>query len=40
MTEYFTSVVTGLSVQASNGATTCGLHQVTEMEMSSWLSQR
>ena len=36
MAEYFTSVVTGLSVQASNGATTRDLHQVIEMAMASW----
>ena len=36
MAEYFTSVVTGLSVQAANGATTRDLHQVVEMAMASW----
>jgi len=38
MAEYFTSVVTGLSVQASNGAATRDLHQVIEMAMASWPS--
>lgn len=36
MAEYFTSVVTGLSVQASNGATPRDLHQVIEMAMAAW----
>ena len=36
MAEYFTSVVTGLSVQASNGATSRDLHQVIEMALASW----
>ena len=36
MAEYFTSVVTGLSVQASNGAAACDLSQVVEMAMVSW----
>ena len=39
MAEYFTSVVTGLSVQASNGATTRDLHQVIEMAMAAWPSE-
>jgi AcrR family transcriptional regulator len=38
MAEYYTSVVTGLSVQASNGAATRDLHQVIEMAMASWPS--
>ena len=40
MAEYFTSVVTGLSVQASNGAATRDLHQVIEMAMASWPIKR
>ena len=36
MAEFFTSVVTGLSVQASNGAAARDLSQVVEMAMSSW----
>ena len=36
MAEYFTSVVTGLSVQASNGAVGRDLSQVVEMAMGSW----
>jgi AcrR family transcriptional regulator len=40
MAEYFTSVVTGLSIQASNGATTRDLHQVIAMAMASWPSER
>jgi AcrR family transcriptional regulator len=39
MAEYFTSIVTGLSVQASNGASTRDLHQVIEMAMTSWPSE-
>jgi AcrR family transcriptional regulator len=38
MAEYFNSVVTGLSVQASNGATSRDLYQVIEMAMASWPS--
>jgi AcrR family transcriptional regulator len=36
MAEYFTSVVTGLSVQAANGAAARELNQVIEMAMTSW----
>jgi len=36
MAEYFTSVVTGLSVQASNGATSRDLHQVVKMALAAW----
>ncbi len=36
MAEYFTSVVTGLSIQAANGAATEDLNQVIEMAMASW----
>jgi len=39
MAEYFTSVVTGLSVQAANGATTRDLGQVITMAMASWPSK-
>ncbi|WP_114205662.1 TetR/AcrR family transcriptional regulator [Acidisarcina polymorpha] len=39
MAEYFTSIVTGLSVQASNGASTRDLHQVIEMAMATWPSK-
>jgi len=36
MAEYFTSVVTGLSIQASNGATSRDLHQVVKMALAAW----
>lgn len=36
MAEYFTSVVTGLSIQASTGAAARDLSQVVEMAMASW----
>jgi len=36
MAEYFTSIVTGLSVQAANGAAARELNQVIEMAMASW----
>jgi AcrR family transcriptional regulator len=36
MAEYFTSVVTGLSVQAANGAAARDLNEVIEMAMASW----
>ena len=36
MAEYFSSVVTGLSVQAANGATVSDLNQVIELAMASW----
>ena len=36
MAEYFTSVVTGLSVQAATGASRRDLSQVVEMAMASW----
>ena len=36
MAEYFSSVVTGLSVQAANGAAAKDLNQVVRMAMNSW----
>lgn len=36
MAEYFSSVVTGLSVQAANGAAAKDLNQVVQMAMDSW----
>jgi len=39
MAEYFTSVVTGLSVQAANGAAAKDLNQVIAMAMASWPGQ-
>ena len=39
MAEYFTSVVTGLSVQAATGASRRDLSQVVEMAMASWPNQ-
>jgi AcrR family transcriptional regulator len=39
MAEYFSSVITGLSVQAANGASTKDLNQVIGMAMASWPSQ-
>ena len=39
MAEYFTSVVTGLSVQAATGASRRDLSQVVEMAMAAWPDQ-
>jgi len=39
MAEYFTSVVTGLSVQAANGAAAKDLNAVLKMAMASWPSK-